>query len=259
MKTTANTTREEELLLITEESELHLVSDETTWVVDSGASYHLTPNQKCFSSYRAGDHSFVKMGNEGACRIVSIGDVCLTTSTGCKLMLKDVLHVPKVRLNLISAGRLDDEGYTDSIQNGVMKFNKGSLIVARGRKINTLYMMHVRICREEVNVATDDVSELWNKRLCHMSQKGMQRLADVNLITKVKNVHLEKCTDCLAGKQNRTSVQARPPIRRKALLELVHTDVCQVDMRSHVGSQYFVTFLMTTVGSCGSHQRELQL
>ena len=50
---------------------------------------------------------------------------------------------------MISAGRLDDEGYTGSIQNGVMKFNKGSLIVGRAWKINSLYLMHIRICRVE--------------------------------------------------------------------------------------------------------------
>ena len=27
------------------------------------------------------------------------------------------------------------------------------------------------------------------------------------------------------------------------MLELVHTDVCQVDTKSHAGSQYFVTFI----------------
>ena len=79
-------------------------------------------------------------------KVHAIGDVCLTTSTGCKLLLKDVQHVPEVRLNLISADRLDDEGYTGSIQNRVMKFNKGSLIVARFQKINTLYLMHAWIC-----------------------------------------------------------------------------------------------------------------
>ena len=84
-------------------------------MVDSRASYHLTPDRKCFSSYRVGDHGVVKMGNEGACRIVGIGDVCFTTSTGYKLLLKDVRHVPKVCLNLISTDRLDDEGYTGSI------------------------------------------------------------------------------------------------------------------------------------------------
>ena len=36
------------------------------------------------------------------------------TATGCKMLLKDVQHVPEVRLNLILAGRLDDEGYTVS-------------------------------------------------------------------------------------------------------------------------------------------------
>ena len=97
-------------------------------------------------------------------------------------------HVPNVRFNLISVGRLDDEGYTSSIRNGVMKFSKGRLIVARARKINTLFLMNARLCLEEVNVASDTAGELWHKRLFHMSVKGMKRLVDDNLIP-VKNVH----------------------------------------------------------------------
>ena len=105
-------------------------------------------------------------------------------------------------MHLISVDWLDDEGYTGSIRNRVMKFSKGSLIVARAWKINTLYLMNARIRWEEVNVASDTAGELWHKRLCHMSQKGMRRLAEDNLIPEVKNVHLEKCIDCLASKQN---------------------------------------------------------
>ena len=81
---------EEELLLISEENELHLVSDEMTWVVNSEASFHLSPDRKGFSSYKAKGHGCVWMGNEGSCQIVGIGDVLLTTSTRCKLFLKDV-------------------------------------------------------------------------------------------------------------------------------------------------------------------------
>ena len=83
-----------------------------------------------------------------------------------------------------------------------MKFCKGNLIVAQARKINTLYLMHAWICREEVNVAINNVGELWHKRLCPLSQKGMRRLSEDNLIPEVKNVQLEKCIDSLAGKQN---------------------------------------------------------
>ena len=32
-------------------------------------------------------------------------------------------------------------------------------------------------------------------------------------------------------------------MRHNAPLELVHNDVCQVDTKSHVGAQYFVTFI----------------
>ena len=108
--------------------------------------------------------------------------------------------------------------------------------MARARKINTLYLMHTKICREEVNVAAVNAGEMWHKRLCHMSQKGMWRLAEDNLIPEVKNVQLEKCIDSLAVKQNRTSFQTRPPMRQKASLELVHIDVCQVHTKSHVGT-----------------------
>ena len=54
------------MLLISEENEVNLVGDESTWVVDLGVSFHLTPNRKCFSSYRVGDLGSVKMGNKGA-------------------------------------------------------------------------------------------------------------------------------------------------------------------------------------------------
>ena len=72
------------------------------------------------------------------------------------------------------------------------RFCKGNLIVVGARKTNTLYVLHARLCRNEANVATDTTGELWHKRLCHMSEKGMQKLAADDLIPEVKNVHLDK-------------------------------------------------------------------
>ena len=66
-------------------------------------------------------------------------------------------------MNLISTGPLDYEGYEGSIRTNTMKFCKGSLIAAEARKINIVYLMHVRICQDEVNVAADTTGELWHK------------------------------------------------------------------------------------------------
>ena len=103
--------------------------------------------------------------------------------------------------------------------------------------------MHARVYKSEANVATDATGELWDKRLDHMSEKGMHILADQKLLPEVKGVHLERCVNCLVEKQNRDAFHTRPPRRREAALELVHTDVCYVDAPSHRGGQYFVTFI----------------
>ena len=43
-KNTSATAESEELLLISEQNEVNLVGDESMWVIDSGASFHLTPD-----------------------------------------------------------------------------------------------------------------------------------------------------------------------------------------------------------------------
>ena len=92
-----------DVFLIGEENYLNLADDDCTWIVDSGAAFHVTPHQHFFLSYQGGDFGNVKMGNQVSSKIVGIGDVTLITNTGFKPMLKDVRHVPDMRLNLISA------------------------------------------------------------------------------------------------------------------------------------------------------------
>ena len=94
------------------------------------------------------------MRNSGVSKIViSIGDIFLKTSIGNKLVLKDVRHTPDIRLNLISTDRLDYEGFTNSFAESKWKLTKCSLVVARGKKHNTLYVMEAKLHKGEMNVA----------------------------------------------------------------------------------------------------------
>ncbi|CAH9093721.1 unnamed protein product [Cuscuta epithymum] len=125
------------------------------------------------------------MGNQDRSKIVGIGDIVLTTSTGCKLVLKDVRHVPAMRLNLISAGKLDDAGLMNYFGEGKWKLTKGSLVMARGKKEGSLYVMQAKLCKGEVNITTDDM-EVWHKRLGHISEKGLHILARKHLLPDMK-------------------------------------------------------------------------
>ncbi|KAL0294146.1 UNVERIFIED_CONTAM: Retrovirus-related Pol polyprotein from transposon TNT 1-94 [Sesamum calycinum] len=44
------------------------------WILDSGCSYHITPNREWFSSYRAGNYGSVYLGDDRCCNIVGVGD-----------------------------------------------------------------------------------------------------------------------------------------------------------------------------------------
>ena len=106
---------------------------------------------------------------------MGIEDICLETSIKNKLVLKDVRHVPDIRLNLISTSRLDDEGFTNSFGENKWKLIKGSLVVARGKKPNTLDVMEAKLHKGEINATPQDVSiELWHRRLGHISENGLQ-------------------------------------------------------------------------------------
>ena len=93
------------------------------------------------------------MENNGVSKIMGIGDICLETSIGNKLILKDVRHVLDICLHLIFIGRLDDEGFTNYFGESKWKLTKGSLVVARGKKHNTLYVMEAKLHKGEINVA----------------------------------------------------------------------------------------------------------
>ena len=85
--------------------------------------------------------------------------------------------------------------------------------MARAQKQNTLYVMHAKLCRDEANIVGDSNGELWHRRLGHMSERGMHILAEKDFQLEVKGIHLEKCVDCLAAKQNRIAFHSRPPMR----------------------------------------------
>jgi len=213
-------------------------------VIDTAASYHVTPHKDFFTTYKTGDFGTVKMGNSSSSEIAGIGNVQIQTSAGNTLTLEDVRHVPDLRLNLLSGVALDKQGYGNQFSNGTWKLSKGSMIVARGHICGTLYKTHVKICTDSLNIVEREASQnLWHQRLGHMSEKGLSTLVKKELITFVKGIAPDPCNHCLFGKQHRVSF-SYSSTRRSELLSLVHSDVCgPLEVESLGGNKYFLTFI----------------
>ncbi|CAO2836343.1 unnamed protein product [Amaranthus hypochondriacus] len=100
------------------------------------------------------------MGNDGSSKVVGKGSIYSESSTGCKQILRNVRHVPDIKLNLIYIGRLDEEGYFNHFNDVKWKLCKGNIIATRGKKQCSLYMMQAKVCACELNIVDDCSSEL---------------------------------------------------------------------------------------------------
>ncbi|RVW83457.1 Retrovirus-related Pol polyprotein from transposon TNT 1-94 [Vitis vinifera] len=166
---------------------------ETSWVIDNGASIHATPRKDFFTSYTSDDFGSVRMGNDGSAKAIGMGDVRLETSNGTMLTLKNVKHIPDIRMNLISTGKLDDEGFYNTFRDSQWKLTRGSMAIAKGNKSSSLYLMQARVIDSSINAVDDDSTfELWHNRLGHMSEKGLMILAKKNLLSSMKKGSLKR-------------------------------------------------------------------
>ena len=71
--------------------------------MDTGATRHVCSNKKMFSSYQSIDNGEqLFMGNSSSSKVEGQGKVVLKMTSGKKLTLNYVLHVPEIRKNLVS-------------------------------------------------------------------------------------------------------------------------------------------------------------
>ncbi|KAK5819897.1 hypothetical protein PVK06_024931 [Gossypium arboreum] len=116
------------------------VSEE--WILDSGCTFHMSPNRDWFTTYETVSEGVVLMGNNASCKIAGVGTIKVKMFDGVERTLSDVRHVPELKRNLISLSTLDSKGYRYTAESGVLKISKGSLVVMKGqRKIAKLYVL----------------------------------------------------------------------------------------------------------------------
>ena len=71
-------------MIVTYDGCVSLATQDSNWVIDYGASFHVTSHSDFFTSYRTSDFCNVRMGNSSVSKIVDIEDIFLETSIGKK-------------------------------------------------------------------------------------------------------------------------------------------------------------------------------
>ncbi|KAG8496414.1 hypothetical protein CXB51_007522 [Gossypium anomalum] len=223
------------------------VSEE--WILDSGCTFHMSPNRDWFTTYETVSEGVVLMGNNASCKIAGVGTIKVKMFDGVVRTLSDVRYVPELKRNLISLSTLDSKGYRYTAESGVLKISKGSLVVMKGqRKTAKLYVLQGSTVTSDAAVASsslsdDDITKLWHMRLGHMSENGMVELSKRGLLDGQGICKLNFCEHCVFGKQKRVRF-TRGIHNTKETLEYIHSDLWGPSrVPSRGGANYMLTFI----------------
>ncbi|KAK3001074.1 hypothetical protein RJ639_020290 [Escallonia herrerae] len=112
---------------------------------------------------------------------MGIGTIKIKMFDGIVRTLGDVRYIPDFKKNLISLGTLDSIDCSISIKGGVMKVSKGAMVIMKGQKTGNLYKLMGKTVIGGASVSThasssNDNSELWHKRLGHLSEGERSKL-----------------------------------------------------------------------------------
>ena len=127
---------------------------------------------------------------------------------------------------MISASKLDKEGFTTTFGESSWNLSKVSMVISlKATLVYTLYfLVDSSICTMKFFSIVED-AKIWHWRLGHMSEKGMKVLYSKKLLLKLEEVDLGFCEDCIYNKHKRERFLKVGKEKKIKKLELVHTDV----------------------------------
>ncbi|KAM7509738.1 hypothetical protein LguiB_008613 [Lonicera macranthoides] len=215
-----------------------LVSSSSKWVIDSGATDHMTGNSSLFSTFQSHiSPSSVTLADGTSSSVLGSGTITPTPV----IPLSSVLHLPQLSFNLISVSQL-----TRKLNCCISFFPDYCLfqdlmtkkIIGKGHESGGLYILDTSIPK---SVACSGVTSAF-KAHCRLRHPSLPLLKE--LCPQFNKVSSLDCESCQFAKHHRSSLSPRVNKRASAPFELVHSDVwgpCPV--MSKTGFKYFVTFV----------------
>jgi hypothetical protein len=119
-------------------------ADHEVWLVDSSASFHMTPHREWFCGYERYDGGNVVLRDESKTRIIGRGKFKLRLIDGRIKTLLGVLHIPGLAKNLISVRKMDDAGVKEIFKKEIYRMVRGVMVSLNGYLFGTLNIVYMR-------------------------------------------------------------------------------------------------------------------
>jgi predicted aspartyl protease len=172
--------------------------EDDMWLIDSGASRHMTGDRKNFSSMKEKETPHkVELGDNNSYAVKGIGQATIKMESCNSIHLSNVLYVPGLKKNLVSISCLEEKGDRVAFVDGkVLVWSKDSKIentrvigTREGRLYKLLGQNTQALVHDEINP-----SELWHRRYAHLHYQALPSLKQMVVgIPKLQSVHEGVC------------------------------------------------------------------
>ena len=216
------------------------------WMLDSGATNHITPHRSDFSNYTPAKGT-VCLGDKSAQDQIGVGSVIIKSPQGITITLSNVLHVPGVQTHFISIGTLIKKG-------AKVNFLKDGFEIILDRKVIMIrylegHLYWLNTSHISINTHTKSASSLhtWHQHMGHMSHSALKThgpKAVIGLDLDASTMAIPTmCHGCETGKSTCKPFPGSAKTTSR-ILEVVHSDLAEpMQVKSIQDSLYTATFV----------------
>ena len=226
---------------------------QSKWVLDSGATHHMTADKSLFESLSS-IRAPIRIANGPEMIAIGEGDIVLDLVVDRRVnqvLLKKVLYVPDMgQSGLVSVRCIQAAGGIISFgvpEKDLVSICHGKKLVGIARLENNAYVVQTPNREaQQAKIQTSHATLLeWHRRLGHIGFDNVKRLVDQTSGMVIDGSRTNPvCVSCVAAKQTRTP-NSSPATRISTIpLQLVHSDVAGPMRTSSLGgARYFVLFI----------------
>ncbi|UYV65815.1 hypothetical protein LAZ67_3005531 [Cordylochernes scorpioides] len=239
-----------------------VVSEEDTWVIDSGATHHMTPNRRYFSTLNdenvgqvttidGTSHSNIGRGNAQVDLINNSGQLR-------SIVAQNAMFVPGIRHGVLSVLQIVENGHEVIFdKKGCHIYDNDHNLMIRAEKRGRLYLVRTAPSRfPESGECSNSIAQtnnfrkfplkLWHQRLMHINYDTivdmMKREVVIGLNCQAGKP--DKCSDCMIGKSTKRPFLNLRSTKETQTLALVHCDLMgPFNIESWGGSRFVLTII----------------
>jgi hypothetical protein len=191
---------------------LHLSSEEEKevvapcrWVLDTGATNHMTGSRRLFTELDTGVTGTVRFGDGSMVDIEGKGTVLFALKSGEHRRLDGVYYIPRLTTNIVSLGQMDEEGLKVVIEEGILcLFDlQRQLLTKVLRSPSRLYLLDMNLAAPVCLTArVGDMAWTWPERYGHVNFQALRKLGHGGMVRGLPAIdHVDQvCEDCVLAK-----------------------------------------------------------